>query len=400
MDWSRGHTLGHGSSATVSLASSSGSDLVFAVKSSELSCSLFLQREQSVLYTLSSPYIVAYKGCDVTRENNKLFYNLFMEYMPFGTVIQAARRHGGLLDLGVVGFYTWQILQGLEYLHSNGLVHCDIKSTNILIGEDGAKISDFGCAKRADGTAAPISGTPMFMAPEVARGEEQGCAGDIWALGCTVIEMASGVSPWPNMADPFSVLHRIAYSGETPEIPGFLSDEAKDFLDRCLRRDPTERWTATQLLKHPFVKEFNSKSMEKEIQKLNSSSPTCVLEQGFWNSTEEFETQGNLIRSRFENSAADDRIRRLAEFSGEPTWTRDDDNWITIRGADDEASASTSDDGSEESVIKSHVRSRISGCFSGNYEFSEISDMISTHYNFERGSVNRMTLQPSMSFFS
>ncbi|XP_028797202.1 mitogen-activated protein kinase kinase kinase 18-like [Neltuma alba] len=396
MDWSRGHILGCGSSATVSLASSSRSDLVFAVKSSGLSRSQFLQREQSILSTVSSPYIVAYKGCDVSRENNQLFYNLFMEYMPFGTVLQAVQRHGGRLDLGLVGFYTWQILQGLEYLHSNKLAHCDIKSTNILIGEDGAKISDFGCAKRVDDTAAPISGTPMFMAPEVARGDEQGYAGDIWALGCTVIEMATGDSPWPNMSDPFSVLHRIAYAGETPEIPGSLPEEAKDFLDKCLRRNPTERWTATQLLKHPFVTEFNSKSIEKEIEKLNSSSPTCVLEQGFWNSMEEPETHGNLIRTRFENSASD-RIRRLAEFSGEPRLTSDD-NWVTIRGID-ETSASTSDDDLEESV-KSNVRSsRISGCFTGNYEFSEISDMISTHYNFERGTVNRV-IQASMSAYS
>ncbi|XP_054813720.1 mitogen-activated protein kinase kinase kinase 17-like [Prosopis cineraria] len=363
MDWSRGRILGHGSSATVSLASSCRSDLVFAVKSSELSRSLFLQREQSILSTVSSPYIVAYKGCDVTRENNKLFYNLFMEYMPFGNILQAVQRHGGHLDLGFVGCYTWQILQGLEYLHSNGLVHCDIKSTNVLIGEDGAKISDFGCAKRVDDTAAPTSGTPMFMAPEVARGEEQGCAGDIWALGCTVMEMASGISPWPNAAEPYSVLHRIACSGERPEIPGLLPEEAKDFLDKCLKRNPKERWTATQLLNHPFVTEFNSKSAVNEIQKLNSSSPTCVLEQGFWNSMEESETHGILIRTKFENTAAD-RIKRLAEFSGEPRWTRDD-NWITIRGTD-EASASISDDGLEESVT-SNVRSRISGCFSRNY---------------------------------
>ncbi|KAF7805787.1 mitogen-activated protein kinase kinase kinase 18-like [Senna tora] len=339
MEWRRGQTLGHGSSATVSLATFPHSDDVLAVKSSELSRSESLQREQRLLSSLCSPYIVSYKGCDITTEQNKLFYNLFLEYMPFGTLLQALRRHGGRLDVSVVAGYTRQILQGIHYLHSNGLVHCDIKSTNILVGENGAKVSDFGCAKRVFDTAAPISGTPMFMAPEVARGEEQGYACDIWALGCTVIEMASGVSPWRNVADPFSVLHRIAYSGEVPEIPGFLSEEAKDFLRKCLRRNPRERWTASQLLKHPFVGELNSKSQAKEIQESNSSSPTSILEQGFWNSVEESEIHGKLIRTRSGNLGGDDRIRGLAEFSGEPGWKWNDDdgeNWITSRGNNDE----------------------------------------------------------------
>lgn len=305
--------------------------------------------------------------------------------MPFGTILQAVHRRSGGLDAPVIANYTRQVLKGLEYLHSNGLVHCDIKSSNILIGEDGAKISDFGCAKRVGETAGPISGTPMFMAPEVVRGEEQGYASDIWALGCTMIEMASGVSPWPNAADPFSVLHRIACSGESPEIPGFLSEEAKDFLGNCLRRNRKERWTATQLLKHPFLEEFNSESNGKEIQEPISSSPTSILDHGFWNSMEESETRGDSILTRFGDSAAD-RIRGLAEFSGEPSWEWDE-NWITVRRK------------IESDASSSSFRSRDSECVYEDYKCREISDVIVSVHNFERGIQKMLTSPFNVSFF-
>ncbi|XP_041006810.1 mitogen-activated protein kinase kinase kinase 18-like [Juglans microcarpa x Juglans regia] len=335
MDWTRGQAIGHGSSATVSLATSHLYGSVFAVKSAELSQSEFLQREQQILSSLSvTPHMVNYKGYDVTMENNMLMYNLFMEYVPGGTLTDVIRTCGGRLEESVIGCYTQQIVQGLEYLHSQGFVHCDIKGRNILISEEnGAKIADFGCARWVDDKVGKdrempkIGGTPMFMAPEVVHGEEQGFPCDIWALGCTVIEMATGGAPWPNVSDPISALFQIAYSGELPEFPSFLSEQANDFLDKCLRRSPKERWTASQLLKHPFLVEFNSSA--KIIQESSySNSPTTILDQGFWNSLEDSELNlGSLIE---ENPGAE-RIRRLSLLSEAPDWTWDE-KWITIRG--------------------------------------------------------------------
>ncbi|GMY09855.1 mitogen-activated protein kinase kinase kinase 18-like [Fagus crenata] len=333
MYWTRGQTIGQGSSATVSLATSHSSGDIFAVKSAELSQSEFLQREQKILSFLNSPHIVSHKGCDYTMENNMVMYNLFMEYVPGGTITDTIRNHGGRLKESVIVYYARQIVQGLEYLHSHGLVHCDIKGRNILISEEiGAKIADFGCAKWVnkveEDKLVPIAGTPMFMAPEVVRGEEQGFPCDIWALGCTIIEMATGGAPWPNMGDPVTVMYKIAYSGELPEFPSFLSEQAKDFLDKCLRRSPKERWTASQLLKHPFLEELDSSV--KPIQESNSSSPTSILDQSFWNSLEESESLSNLIGMTREGNLDDDRIKRLSLFSGVPSWTFDD-HWITIR---------------------------------------------------------------------
>lgn len=223
--------------------------------------------------------------------------------------------------------YTRQILQGVEYLHSKGLVHCDIKSKNILITETGAKIADFGCAKW-ETEEVSTGGTPMFMAPEVARGGHHCYGSDIWAIGCTVIEMASGGStPWSDMSDPVTVLYKIGYSGETPEVPCNLSKEGKDFLSKCLRRDPKERWTATELLNHPFI--VNSCRIAQE-----SNSPTSVLlDQDIWDSTEEEE----ITETSFDTLSRTDiseRIQRLLSCDEGPSWSWDDESWVTVRGYD------------------------------------------------------------------
>ncbi|KAJ8554587.1 hypothetical protein K7X08_035688 [Anisodus acutangulus] len=326
MDWTRGQTIGHGSSATVSVAKSHWSNENFAVKSVELSKSQLLQNEQKILSELSSPYIVSYKGYDVTKENDKLMYNLMMEYMSDGTLTDEIRKQGGRIKEPLTVYYTKQILQGLEYLHSRGIAHCDIKGQNILVGKTGAKIADFGCAKWVDPAdrAEPIGGTPIFMAPEVARGEEQGCPADIWALGCTIIEMATGGSPWTNVTNAASLLYGIAFCGQSPEIPKLLSLQAKDLLRKCLRRDPRDRWTAKELLKHPFLEEYSD---------FVTSSPTSILDQDIWNSVEESETMDYSIQTVSSMDSSLQRIRKLSLNSGESSWRWDDERWVIVRSS-------------------------------------------------------------------
>ncbi|XVE51079.1 hypothetical protein DITRI_Ditri02bG0009800 [Diplodiscus trichospermus] len=330
MEWTRGRTIGRGSTAAVSIATADHSGHVFAVKSSELSQSESLRREQRLLSTLSCPQLVAYKGCDISSENGKLLYNLFLEYAPGGTVVDAIQNHGSLLDEALVRSYTRGILLGLEFLHSSGIVHCDIKGQNVLVTGDGVKIADLGCAKRADGVSSAawsVAGTPVYMAPEVARGEQQGFPADIWALGCTVIEMTTGRPPWPDVTDPVSALYKIGFSLEVPEIPTNISKQAKDFLSKCLSRDPVERWSATELLAHDFVKE--SKIPANRTDGSLFDSPSSVLQQHLWDSMEELE----IIQ--IPNRSLTERIKQLSEDNvvlslKMPNW-ESDENWITVR---------------------------------------------------------------------
>ncbi|KAI9185634.1 hypothetical protein LWI28_009002 [Acer negundo] len=345
MEWTRGPIIGFGSTATVSLATVISSGELIAVKSTtELSGSNFLQKERFLLSKLSScPYIVKYLDFNVTRENNKSTYNLCMEYLPRGTLRDEIRRRGGRLEEQRIGFYTNQIVKGLKYMHMNhGLVHCDLKSENVLIGKDGGvKIADLGCAKFAAGGVTEFSGTPVFMAPEVARREEQGFAADVWAVGCTVIEMATGKNPWLELGgDPVSALYRIGFSGEVPDIPGWLSEEARDFVSKCLKRDPEERLTAEELLQHPFLVDQQEEEEEFDFEKVegfNANSPCTVLDHDIWDSLEVLENPIQNLNDQ-QVSCSNSPFLRIRELIGSfcpsnssvPNWSFDED-WITVR---------------------------------------------------------------------
>ncbi|KAL0302020.1 UNVERIFIED_CONTAM: Mitogen-activated protein kinase kinase kinase [Sesamum radiatum] len=334
MEWTRGPMIGRGSSAVVSIATTASGD-VFAVKSTDLSSSALLQREERLVSQLCSPYVVKCFGSEITWEENRRVYNLFLEYVPGGTLSDQIGKQGGSLGESVIRFYAREMLLGLRYLHLMGLVHCDIKGQNVLIGSDGLKIADFGCAKRGEsgGSGKPVfSGTPAYMAPEVARGEEQSFAADIWALGCTIIEMATGSNPWPEMKDPASALYRIAFSDDVPEFPSWFSDNAKDLLAKCLRRDPRERWTAAELLQHPFFS-----SAEENCLEFTRKSPTSVMDQGFWDALEVLTCSS---RNPTEiASPPDSPASRIRALIGDPSpsnanstgWTEEED-WLTVRG--------------------------------------------------------------------
>ncbi|PSR95593.1 Mitogen-activated protein kinase kinase [Actinidia chinensis var. chinensis] len=335
MEWTRGPSIGRGASATVSIATTTSGEL-FAVKSAELSRSSCLQREQHFLSQLSSPNIIKYRGFEITRENSTPIFNLFMEYVAGGTISDEITRQGGSMNESTIQIFTNQILQGLNYLHVNGFVHCDIKSENLLIGEDCIKIADLGCARLAKDGATAFSGTPAFMSPEVARGEEQGISADVWALGCTIIEMATGSSPWLEMSDPVSALYRIGFSGDSPEIPRWLSEKARDFVTKCLIKDPRGRWTAKDLLQHPFMADLELNS--KEVDEFSEDSPTGVLDRGFWDSVEACEGHRNLTHTSSSSDSLAKRIKCLIEFSSSsgsdfPNWTWDED-WVTVRSND------------------------------------------------------------------
>ncbi|KAF3585308.1 hypothetical protein F2Q69_00025883 [Brassica cretica] len=337
MNWTREKAIGHGSSATVYAATCQESGETIAVKSAKFHQSEFLQREAKLLSSMNSPYVIGYRGCEVTKEPLAT-YNLLMEYAPYGTLADVAAKNGGCIDEARVVSYTRQILLGLEYVHNlKGIAHCDVKGSNVLVGVNGeAKIADFGCAKRVEPELTePVRGTPAFMAPEVARGERQGKESDIWALGCTVIEMVTGSPPWVggDSTDPVSVLYRVGYMGESPELPSSLTEQAKDFLGKCLRRDAKERWTATQLLNHPFVTTKPNTEPESETG-LVTNSPTSVTDQMFWRSVEEEEDQERP--SWWE--CHEERIGVLSWIGQavvDPTWDMDGEDWITVRRNND-----------------------------------------------------------------
>eukprot|EP01018_Ginkgo_biloba_P028084 Gb_32859 [translate_table: standard] len=277
--WVRGSILGAGTFGTVNLAMNSTNGQLFAVKSmvcNTRSAMLAMENELSIFQHLDTPYAVRCLGHDYSQEDGVPVFNLFMEYMPGGSIADVLKKFGGRLDESLIRTYTRSILQGIEYLHSHGIVHCDIKGRNVLLGSSGVKIADFGSAKRISGgdgsEKVEVRGTPLWMAPEVVKHVEQGPPSDIWSLGCTVVEMATDRPPWSNISNPLAAMYQIACTDDLLPMPQSLAPQALDFLQKCFRRDPKQRWTSTQLLTHPFLNQCCS------AQTSGSQSPTNTLD--------------------------------------------------------------------------------------------------------------------------
>ncbi|XP_068102032.1 mitogen-activated protein kinase kinase kinase 19 [Hyperolius riggenbachi] len=265
--WVKGEVLGKGAYGTVYCGLTSQGELI-AAKQVMLHGSdpavaekeyKKLQEEVDLLKALKHDNIVGYLGTCLQRN----VVTIFMEFVPGGS-IASILRHFGPLQEAVMSKYTTHILQGIAYLHKNRVVHRDIKGNNVMLMPNGViKLIDFGCAKRLNGLnmngtrgemLKSMHGTPYWMAPEVISESGHGEKSDIWSIGCTVFEMATGKPPLAHMNKLAAMFYIAAQRGLMPTLPDHFSKRARDFVNSCLTREQEERPSAEQLLQHAFTR--------------------------------------------------------------------------------------------------------------------------------------------------
>lgn len=256
--WVKGKLIGKGAFGLVWCGLRKPGGELVAVKQFQLSGAEVLsavQLEVDILQSLKHPNIVGFLGV----QQHEGAVNLFLELVSGGSLAANLAQFGPFPE-SVVRRYGRQLLQALAYLHQRNVLHRDIKGNNVMVcpGSGTIKLIDFGCATFEPSSAdcealvASARGTPYWMAPEVICQQECSHRSDVWSVGCTVIEMFQTKPPWYELS-PLAAAFAIGQGTSDPKFPEQLGADARDFILACLKRSPSERPTAEELLGHRFL---------------------------------------------------------------------------------------------------------------------------------------------------
>ena len=220
-----------------------------------------LQREIKIMENLKHANIVSYLGSgDI---NNVLV--ILMEFVPEGSVLVLIEEKG-VLPEKQASRYTKHVLQGLKYLHSNNILHGDIKCANMLIAEgDIIKICDFGTSKQLNmlqtttcsNMTKTLTGTMYYMAPEMFQAkkgskQEYSPTVDTWSTACALVEMLTKYPPWRDYEPVQLTVAMVKEEAPDYKLSSKVSGKTLDFLDKCFSFDPQKRPKASQMLDHAF----------------------------------------------------------------------------------------------------------------------------------------------------
>uniref|UniRef100_A0A3P8YKR2 Protein kinase C n=1 Tax=Esox lucius TaxID=8010 RepID=A0A3P8YKR2_ESOLU len=259
--------LGKGSFGKVLLAELKGRGQFFAVKAlkkdvvlmdDDVECTMVEKRVLALAW--DNPFLTHLYSTFQSKEH--LFF--VMEYLNGGDLMFHIQDKGRF-DLYRAMFYSAEIIIGLQFLHSKGIIYRDLKLDNVMLDKDGhIKIADFGMCKEnvfGDNRATTFCGTPDYIAPEILLGQKYTFSVDWWSFGVLLYEMLIGQSPFQG-DDEDELFESIRM--DVPHYPRWITKEAKDLLEKLFERDPSRRLGVVGNIRgHSFFKTLNWMALEK-----------------------------------------------------------------------------------------------------------------------------------------
>jgi serine/threonine protein kinase len=211
-----------------------------------------LNNEISLQSSLNHPCIVKLFN---TFQDDDLIY-LVLELCSGGELYTQIKEEGRLSEDDAKHLCS-QIVEGLAFLHSNGILHRDLKLGNLLLSDDRTlvKIADFGLAvqlKTYSEERNTLCGTPNYISPEIINRQPYGLASDMWSLGCIIYACLTGAPPFDSTSikDTFLKANDLKYA-----LPKYLSCDARDLISSLLTWDAEQRLSIAQVRDHPFFAE-------------------------------------------------------------------------------------------------------------------------------------------------
>uniref|UniRef100_A0ACB8EI58 Uncharacterized protein n=2 Tax=Sphaerodactylus townsendi TaxID=933632 RepID=A0ACB8EI58_9SAUR len=259
--------LGKGSFGKVLLAELKGKNEFFALKAlkkdvvlidDDVECTMVEKRVLALAW--ENPFLT-HLYCTFQAKEHLFFV---MEFLNGGDLMFHIQDKGRF-DLFRATFYAAEILCGLQFLHSKGIIYRDLKLDNVMLDKDGhIKIADFGMCKEnvfGENKATTFCGTPDYIAPEILQGLKYTFSVDWWSFGVLLYEMLIGQSPYHG-DDEDELFESIRV--DTPHYPRWITKESKDILEKLFERDPTKRLGVTGNIRdHSFFKTINWPLLER-----------------------------------------------------------------------------------------------------------------------------------------